>query len=224
MENVKYFGKTIQVLNSNRQHPKNECEGCECDQEPTNIDVQGRTTMLYNDITPKSAANVIASMIALRDSGVIVVPETQEKDSEMVELYQDIDFIISTDGGNVFEMFSIYDMMVSLKEICVIRTIGLGKVMSAGLGLICAGTPGERFAGQHTRFMIHGLSGYNQGNIHELRIDNNEIKLAENKYVELLEKNTKLSRKKLLYLVRKKTDTYFDAAQALQWGFIDHII
>ena len=45
--------------------------------------------------------------------------------------------VINTYGGSVDDMFALYDAMLFVKA--PIRTVGLGKIMSAGLFLLAAG-------------------------------------------------------------------------------------
>ena len=49
-----------------------------------------------------------------------------------------VDFYISTYGGSADDMFGLYDVMRSTRETQPIRTVGLGKVMSAGVLLLAA--------------------------------------------------------------------------------------
>ncbi len=56
-------------------------------------------------------------------------------------------------AASEYEMFSLYDVMNSIK--CPISTIAIGKCMSAAPLLVAAGTKGERYATPNTWFMVH---------------------------------------------------------------------
>jgi ATP-dependent protease ClpP protease subunit len=65
-------------------------------------------------------------------------PENSE--SEKIVTYEPMSFIVSTWGGSAVDMFSIYDIMRMVRNDCDINTLGIGKVMSAGVLLLAAGT------------------------------------------------------------------------------------
>ena len=58
----------------------------------------------------------------------------------------------------------------------------------------------------------------------ELEVDIREVKWYQNQYVKALAAETNLTEKKIKSIFRRKTDTYFDADQALEWGIIDEIV
>ena len=70
---------------------------------------------------------------------------------------------ISTYGGSADDMFGLYDIMRQVKDTSEIHTVGVGKVMSAGVLLLAAGTNGKRKIGKRCRVMIHSVIGGNQG-------------------------------------------------------------
>ena len=92
-----------------------------------------RIAELYGVIEEEMASNIVASMLILRDTGRKV--ELHENKEE-VETYEPFELFISTPGGTASDMFAIYDTMRMVKEDCEIHTIGMGKVMSAGVVLM----------------------------------------------------------------------------------------
>ena len=70
----------------------------------------------------------------------------------------DIEFFISSGGGAVSEMFSIYDLMSLVKNNRDIATFGYGKIASAAVPLLAAGTKGKRYIAKHARLMLHHCS------------------------------------------------------------------
>ena len=135
-----------------------------------------------------------------------------------------IEFLISTEGGNVQDMFSIYDCMRSVRRDCDIETFGVGKVMSAGILLLAGGTPGKRKIGKHCRLMMHSVRGAHFGSIKELETDIREVRWYQEQLTSALVEETSLTLKELKSIFRKKTDTYFDAKQAVAWGIADEIV
>jgi ATP-dependent Clp endopeptidase proteolytic subunit ClpP len=135
-----------------------------------------------------------------------------------------IEAIISTEGGNVQDMFSIYDCMRSIRKDVEIETFGVGKVMSAGILLLSGGTPGKRKIGRNCRLMLHAVAGGHFGSLKELETDIREVRWYQDRLIKSLVEETKLEYKELKSIFRKKTDTYFDAEQAVKWGIADEVV
>ena len=134
-----------------------------------------------------------------------------------------IEFYISTYGGQATEMFSVYDVMRIVRERVPIHTYGVGKVMSAGVLLLAAGTKGERRIGKSCRVMIHGVVGGQQGHIADIENEFSETKLTQKMYVESLVEETKMTKKYIKKLIDRKTNVYFDAKEAVKLGIADII-
>ena len=91
-----------------------------------------RTIGLFGEVNEERSAELIIGMIMMAEQG-----EVEEK--------KPIKFYLSTYGGNADDMFALYDMMNYVKaKGYEIQTIGLGKVMSAGVLLLSGGTQGKR--------------------------------------------------------------------------------
>ena len=90
---------------------------------------------------------------------LIQLDELSEEDEYALEMLSDIDIpeahlILSTYGGSVHDMFALYDAVQLLKSETKVATVGMGKVMSAGVLLLASGTKGERQMGRHCSLMI----------------------------------------------------------------------
>ena len=135
-----------------------------------------------------------------------------------------IEFYISSVGGSATDMFSMYDFMNLIKRRCEIKTVALGKVMSAAVLLLAAGTKGHRTIGKNCRIMIHSVIGGNTGSIHDLQNEMREIEEIQDMYVSALVRDTRLTKKKLKELFAKKINIYLSAEEAIEYGIADHII
>ena len=133
-----------------------------------------------------------------------------------------ISLIISTYGGSANEMFGLYDVMKFLP--CPIHTIGLGKIMSAGVLLLAAGKKGKRLIGENSSVMIHSASAECGGNIFDIINLTNELKRMQEQMVSLLAKNTKISHDKLNEMMKSKKDNYLTAQEAVNLGIADKVI
>ena len=144
--------------------------------------------------------------------------------SEIIEKSLPIEMIVSTFGGSALDMFGICDMMRIIKEDCPIITTGIGKVMSAGVLLLAAGTHGERRIGKNCRVMVHNVIAGNHGSLPNLTNELEAIQQLQDDYVDALVQNTKLSKKKLKKLLNEKVNVYLSAEEAVEYGIADIII
>ena len=184
-----------------------------------------RCVGLIGDITEEKASEVLYGMLSLRHSGVKSVPEDEEDpDSKLKEVREPFEMMISTHGGSAADMFAIYDMMRLIQEegteVC---TMGAGKVMSAGVLLLAAGTKGKRSIGKHCRVMIHGVSSGAGGQIQDLDNEMAEIKVIEEQYIDALSKETAMTKRYIKNLLKKKLNVYIGAEEAVDLGIADTI-
>lgn len=135
-----------------------------------------------------------------------------------------VKFIVSTSGGALTEAFALYDVLRLLREKVVVETWAVGKVMSAGLMLVSAGTKGKRKATQNARFMFHSASIDFGGSINEVQMMLEELEHSQERYLQVLSDETKMSHKALAKMLSTNIDYYFDAYEAKKKGFIDEIV
>ena len=185
-----------------------------------------RTISLYGDITERKAADVVAALIYLESTSHIVVPEEllESPDSPQV-MARSVSMMISTHGGTASDMFSILDIMEMIKDrTCDIETFGVGKVMSAGVPILAAGTPGRRKVGRNCRIMLHNVMAGTGGTIFSMENELQEIKWTQERYIETLASYTKLTPSRIKKLLKSQTDVYISAEEAIKMGIADEII
>jgi len=107
-----------------------------------------RVVGLYTDITEEKVAELTQALLYLNETNRLKEDDEEKKP---------IDFYISTYGGNADDMFALYDIMKQVQQETEIHTIGMGKVMSAGVLLLAGGTPGHRKIGKNCRIMLHSV-------------------------------------------------------------------
>ena len=146
-------------------------------------------------------------------------------DEELEALRPNIDFYISTNGGSADEMFGMYDVMRFIKDegVSSITTCGIGKVMSAGVLLLAAGTKGKRRVGKHCRIMIHSVIGGSTGPMHQLENEIAEVKKIQDTYIRALAEETNMTEKYLRSLLKRKTNIYLTAEEAVELGIADEV-
>jgi len=153
--------------------------------------------------------------------------EAEEEGAQIVieqEPPPDIKMYISTSGGAADDMFAMYDVMKWVQRSVDISTIGIGKVMSAGVPLLAAGTKGKRYLAENARVMIHNASAGAVGIIPTMEEEINEFKNIQDMYIRLLSENTNMSEKKIRSMLKKKANIYLSAKQAVELGIADHIL
>jgi len=180
---------------------------------------------LYGELDETKAAHVIVSMLDLAETANLKVSENpDDPEAEVMDISLPMEFLISTPGGSADDMFSIYDIMRALRDNCEIITYGLGKVMSAGVLLLAAGTKGKRKIGKNCRVMIHSVMAGSVGSFHNLQNEMSEIKHMQSAYIKALASETNMTEAKLKRMLNKKVNIYLSAEQAVELGIADIIV
>ena len=122
------------------------------------------------------------------------------------------------------DMFALYDLMRVVRTETQIHTVGLGKVMSAGVLILAAGTKGQRYIGKNCRLMIHSVMGGNQGNLHDMLTEMDAIENLQQMYIECLVAETDLTESQIKKMLERKVNIYLSAEEALEYGIADHIV
>jgi ATP-dependent Clp protease protease subunit len=144
--------------------------------------------------------------------------------TEKEEDRRPIEFYISSYGGNADDMFALYDIMRQIREETEIHTIGMGKVMSAGVLLLAGGTKGKRKIGKNCRVMIHSVIAGNHGNVHNLVNEMEAIQGLQEMYINSLVEETKMSKTRMKKMLERKVNVYLSAEEAIELGIADEII
>ena len=179
---------------------------------------------LYGEIEESKALHAIGFLIDYSETKVLTPVDESDPDSELKESVLPVEVMISTPGGSADDMFAIYDIMRVVREKCDIVTFGIGKVMSAGVLLLAAGTKGQRKIGKHCRVMIHSVVAGSAGSFHNLENEMSEIRNTQDAYIKALAKETKMTPSKIRKLVGRKVNVYLSAEEAVELGIADIII
>ena len=135
-----------------------------------------------------------------------------------------IGFYVCTYGGSADDMFALYDVMRQVRETTEIHTVGMGKVMSAGVLLLAAGTKGKRKIGKYWRVMIHSVVGGSHGSLPNLANEMEAMQQIQKDYIEALCNETSMTKKDLKKLLERKVNVYLSAEEAVELGIADIII
>lgn len=195
-------------------------------QHPALNENELRTINLYGDISEQKGADVVAALLYLENtSHSPMLEDPQDPESKSVIVARSISMMVSTHGGTASDMFSILDIMDMVKQrTCDIETFGIGKVMSAGVPILAAGTKGKRKVGRNCRIMLHNVMAGSHGTIFSMENELEEIKWIQERYIETLAHYTKLTPTKIKKLLKTQKDVYISAEEAIKMGIADEII
>ena len=133
---------------------------------------------------------------------------------------EDIYLYINSPGGSVTAGMAIYDTMQYVKP--DIATVGMGLAASMGQFLLTAGTNGKRYITPHTRVLMHQPSGGAGGSATDIRINADLILHMKKELAEIIADRTG---KTVEQIDRDfDRDKWFTAQEALEYGFVDHIV
>ena len=155
---------------------------------------------LCGEVNEASLQDISAGLIAANHSRILNI------DPDEFEGVEDLEFFISSNGGSVGDMFAVYDLMRVVRRNRDIRTYGFGKVASAAVVLLAAGTPGKRFISKHTRLMIHHCSAAEHGPVPNLKTVYKEAAHVEEMMVQALADNSNLTVGEIYNIFSQNTD------------------
>ncbi len=162
-----------------------------------------RIIFLGSEVRDENANAICAQMLLLN-------AEDPEKD---IYLY------INSPGGSVTAGMAIFDTMQWISN--DVATVAMGLAASMGQFLLSAGTPGKRFALPHARIMMHQPSGGLGGTASDIKIIAEQILQTKREMAELIAEHTGQTVDQIE--ADSDRDRWFTAAQALDYGFIDHV-
>lgn len=151
------------------------------------------------------------------DNGAVLMTQllTLASDSD-----DDIALWIHSPGGSVPAMLAIRDVMRLIPA--DVSTLALGLACSAGQFLLSSGTPGKRFALPHARILMHQGSAGIAGSAVEVEVQADDLRHTRDTVLGLIAADTGQDVERIF--VDSLHDRWFSAAQALDYGFIDHIV
>lgn len=133
---------------------------------------------------------------------------------------RDISLYINSPGGSVTAGMAIFDTMQYSP--CDIATYGMGLAASMGQFLLSAGTKGKRYALPHARIMMHQPSAGVGGTAADIAIQAEQFAATKREMAELISQHTGQPLEKIQ--ADSDRDRWFTAHEALEYGFVDHVI
>ena len=163
-----------------------------------------RIVFLGSEVTDEVANRVIAQLLLLSADDPV----------------KDITFYINSPGGSVTAGMAIYDTMRLVKP--DVSTWGLGFVASMGQFLLSSGTPGKRYLLPNARVVMHQPSAGIGGVATDIAIQAEVFATMKRRIAELTARQTGQPLERIT--ADADRDRWFDAEQALAYGFVDHVV
>lgn len=132
----------------------------------------------------------------------------------------DIQLYINSPGGSVSAGMAIFDTMEFVP--CDVATFAMGLAASMGQFLLSAGARGKRYALPHARIMMHQPSSGVGGQESDIVIQAEQSRLLKRELAELIAEHTGQTVEKVT--ADSERDRWFRAPEALEYGFVDHVI
>ena len=170
---------------------------------------------MFCDVHEEKVAEIIHAMLYLNEMNKL------QKDPEKKK---PIEFYLSTYGGSADDMFALYDIMRTIRQTSEIHTLGLGKVMSAGVLLLAGGTKGKRRIAKNCRVMIHSVAAGNAGALHDLTNELEAIQDLQDMYTCCLAAETNMTEGDIKEMLNRNVNVYLSATEAVQLGIADIIV
>ena len=133
---------------------------------------------------------------------------------------KEIAMYINSPGGIVTSGLAIYDTMQFVRP--PISTLCIGQAASMGSLLLCAGTPGMRYALPNARVMVHQPSGGFSGQASDIERHAEDIIKMKKRLNEVYVKHTKRSYDQIEKTLDR--DYFMTAEQAKEFGLIDKVL
>ncbi len=133
---------------------------------------------------------------------------------------RDIYIYINSPGGSISAGMAIYDTMQYVEN--DVATVAMGMAASMGQFLLCAGTPGKRYALPSARVMMHQPSGGIGGTASDIAIQAEQMLYVKRTMQERIAFHTGQTVEQIER--DSDRDRWFTAEEARDYGFVDHVV
>lgn len=166
--------------------------------------LERRILLLGEDVNDESANRLVSQLLML---------STHDPDS-------DICLFINSPGGSVMAGLAVYDTMQLIPN--DVATVAVGFAASMGQVLLCAGATGKRFVLPNAQIVMHEGSAGVGGSASDVEIQAANLIATLDRLRGIIATHTGHSLAEVIDDVGR--DRWFDAEQALEYGFVDHVV
>lgn len=166
--------------------------------------LKSRILWLNKDVNDDNMAELSANMLLL----------------SAADPQADIRLIINSPGGSVTSGLMLYDAINLVPNDVV--TIGMGMCASMGQFLLTVGAEGKRFITPNARVLLHQPLGGVGGSTTDIEIQAQLIDSMKDQLADITASRTGKTR--LQVQEDGDHDRWFNADEALEYGFVDHVV
>ena len=165
--------------------------------------LKSRSVLVTGEINDKLANKVVTQLLAL----------AEESDDP-------INMFISSPGGHVESGDMVHDMIKFITP--KVRTIGSGWVASAGALIFIGAEKEDRYCLPNTRFLLHQPSGGIGGQVTDMQIQAEQIRIMRERFDNLFAAATGQPPEKISADTQR--DFWLTTDQAVAYGLLDKVI
>lgn len=165
--------------------------------------LKSRSVVITGGVDDEMAKKVVTQLLAL----------AQESDDP-------INMYISSPGGHVESGDMVHDMIKFIKP--EVRVIGSGWVASAGALIFVGAKKENRFCLPNTRFLLHQPSGGIGGQVSDMQIQANQIRIMRERFDHIFSEATGQTPEKIAE--DTKRDFWLTTDEALDYGLLGKVI
>jgi ATP-dependent Clp protease protease subunit len=166
--------------------------------------LERRIIVLGDEVTDESAERVVSQLLVL----------SAEDPSADISLH------INSPGGSVMAGLGVYDIIQLIPN--DVRTVAVGLAASMAQVVLCAGTPGKRYALPNAHVLMHEGSAGLGGAAADVEIQAAHLVATVDRMRSIVSRHTGQPIDRVA--VDMGRDRWFDAHEALEYGFVDHIV
>lgn len=150
----------------------------------------------------------------------MIQADYKEESEKKNYIRKPIRIYINSDGGNVYDMWALVDIIEKSKT--PIYTYCTGYAMSAAFIIFLAGH--KRFATKHATFLYHQISFWRSGKYQDLIEEKDELDYLQSEVEKYVIEHTNFLQQDLEKIRLMKQDIYLHANEALEFGIVNEIL
>ena len=141
---------------------------------------------------------------------------------DTVNVDKTLTLYINSTGGSLTDAFALIDVMRNSPF--VVRTIGIGNIMSSAFLIFAAGDKGERYISKNASIMSHQFSDSAEAKYHDMKAALKETEYCNKRMVDILTEATGLAPSRVKSKLLPPSDVYLTAEELISFGVADHIL
>ncbi|MGI9643803.1 MAG: ClpP family protease [Ilumatobacteraceae bacterium] len=163
-----------------------------------------RIVVLGDEVNDRSAGRVVSQLLLLSAADHVA----------------DIRLYINSPGGSVLDGLAIYDVMQLVPN--DVATVAIGLAASMGQVLLCGGAAGKRYALPNAQVLMHEGSAGVGGVAADVEIQAAHLRATLERMRSIIARHTGRAMAEVIDDVGR--DRWFDADEAREYGFVDHVV